>query len=237
MDTKKTLTVKEWADEDKPREKLITQGKKSLTTAELIAILIRSGVPGKSAVDVAKEVLQLAGNRLTDLSHLEHSKLAQVKGLGTAKAATLLAALELGWRMQGELGAEKEWIINDSQTLFNYVMPLIIDLDHEEFWCIHLSNRRKVIGRQRVSAGGITETTVDLRLLFRAAIENRAVQIAVAHNHPSGILTPSSADIRLTKQIEKAGEILGIKLLDHIIVSISSDGKPHYYSFRDNDKL
>ena len=235
MDTKKTLTVKEWADEDKPREKLITQGKKSLTTAELIAILIRSGVPGKSAVDVAKEVLQLAGNRLTDLSHLEHSKLAQVKGLGTAKAATLLAALELGWRMQGELGAEKEWIINDSQTLFNYVMPLIIDL--EEFWCIHLSNRRKVIGRQRVSAGGITETTVDLRLLFRAAIENRAVQIAVAHNHPSGILTPSSADIRLTKQIEKAGETLGIKLLDHVIVSISADGKPHYYSFRDNDKL
>ena len=128
MEEKKHLTVKEWANEDKPREKMILHGKKELTNAELIAILLRSGVTGKSAVDVAKDILYMAGNRLTTLSRLEYSQLASVKGLGTAKATTLLAALELGWRMQGEISDDKELVIKDSTGLFNYMKPLLVDL-------------------------------------------------------------------------------------------------------------
>lgn len=237
MNTKKSLTVKEWSDEDKPREKLITQGKKALSNAELLAILIRSGIPGKTAVDVAKEILALSGGRLTDLSTLEHRRLAEVRGLGNAKAATLMAALELGWRMQSEMATDNKDVMDNSQSLFNHMLPLLIDLDHEEFWAVHLSNRNKVLGKQRISVGGLTETMVDLRLLFRGAIENRATRIAVLHNHPSGNLTPSRDDQQITARILEAGTILGIKLIDHLIIGINSTGKPDYYSFADHKLL
>ena len=143
-----SLTLKEWADEDKPREKMLNKGKKELTNAELIAILLRSGLRGKSVVEVAKEVLSFSGNKLTNLSQLEFSQLSAIKGVGPAKATTLMAALELGWRMHGEIGNDKEVILNDSTTFFSYMTPLIADLDHEEFWAVYLSNRGKVLGRQ-----------------------------------------------------------------------------------------
>ena len=166
-----SLTLKEWADEDKPREKMLSKGKKELTNAELIAILLRSGLQGKSAVGMAKEVLTLSGNSLTTLSQMEPRQLSSIKGLGAAKATTLMAALELGWRMQGEILKNKELIINSSTDLFNYMTPLLADLDHEEFWAIYLSHRNKVLGRQRISMGGQTNVSVDMRIIFNGAIE------------------------------------------------------------------
>lgn len=234
MDTKKTLTVKEWNDEDKPREKMLQHGKKSLTNAELVAILLRSGVPGKSVVEVAKEILQMVDGKLTTLSRMDPQQLSAIKGLGTAKATSLMAALELGWRMQSEIDTNKEVIINDSSQLFNYMMSHLIDLDHEEFWVVYLSVRKKPIGYQRISVGGLTETSVDLRVLFRGAIENKAVSIAVLHNHPSGGLTPSTQDKHLTNRIYDAGKILGINLIEHLIVTINASGQADYYSFHDN---
>lgn len=237
MEEKKSLTVKEWANEDRPREKMLLLGKKELSNAELIAILLRSGIPGKNAVDVAKEVLSLTGNSLTSLSRLDFSHLSAIRGLGTAKATTLLAALELGWRMQGEINNNKSLTINDSNSLFNYMLPLIVDLDHEEFWAIFLSTRNKVIGRQRIAMGGQTETPVDIRILFRNALDAKAVKLSVVHNHPAGSTTPSPIDNKLTKQIFEAGNLLNIKLEEHLIIALTSDGKPDYYSFHDNGRL
>jgi len=234
MDENFYLTVKEWSNEDKPREKMLAKGKKELTNAELLAILLRSGVRGKGAVDMAKEVLQVAGGSLTELSRLEYSQLGKIKGMGEAKATTLMAALELGWRMQGEIASHKELIINDSRDLFSYLSPLLADLDHEEFWAVYLSNRNKVLGRQRITTGGLTGTYVDTRVLFRAALEHKAVAIMVAHNHPSGLLKPSTEDHQLTKQIEQGGKVLQIKLKEHMIIGITSTGQADYYSFQDN---
>lgn len=237
MNEKFSLTLKEWADEDKPREKMLEKGKKELTNAELIAILLRSGLQGKSAVDMAKEVLSLSKNSLTALSQMEFSQLGAIKGLGSAKAATLMAALELGWRMQGEIGNDKELIINDSTALFNYMAPLLADLDHEEFWAIYLSNRGKVLGRQRISVGGITSTPIDLRILFRGALEYKSVRLMVAHNHPAGSLFASREDKELTKRIVEGGKLLDIELDEHIIIAIGPQGKTGYFSFHDNGFL
>lgn len=229
-----SLTLKEWADEDKPREKMLDKGKKSLTNAELIAILLRSGRQGKSAVDMAMEVLTSADNSLTTLSQMEFSQLSGIKGLGSAKATTLMAALELGWRMQGEMNGSRQPVINDSQGLFNYMVRMLADLDHEEFWAVYLSNRRKVLGRQRISMGGITATPVDIRIMLRGALECKATHLMVCHNHPSGDLKPSRDDKSLTERIKEAGNLLDIKLLEHIIIGIAPSGKPDYYSFHDN---
>ena len=229
-----SLTLKEWADEDKPREKMLSKGKKELTNAELIAILLRSGMRGKTVVDVAKEVLTCSGNSLTTLSQMDFKHLSSIKGVGEAKATTLMAALELGWRMQSEIAKDKELIINNSKDLFNYVTHLLVDLDHEEFWAIYLSNRNKVLGRQRISMGGQTNVSVDLRIIFRGAIESKAVSLMVAHNHPSGSLRASVEDKQLTRTITEAGKLLDIKLLEHIIVGITPSGQPDYYSFHDN---
>lgn len=233
MDEKKTLTVKEWADEDKPRERLLSQGKKQLTDAELLAILMRTGVPGKSVVELAKEILASAGNSLVNLSRMDYSQLRVFKGMAGAKAATLMAALELGWRMHSEAGNTPESIMNDSKEMFNYMIPTLADLDHEEFWVIFLNNRNKVLGKQRISVGGQTDTSVDARIVFRAALEAKATCVAAAHNHPSGTLRPSHSDIALTKRLAEAGNMLGINLIDHIIIAIGPNGKPDYYSFVD----
>lgn len=237
MEQKKSLTVKEWDDADKPREKLLSQGKKQLSNVELVAILLRSGMKGKSVVDVAREVLDNAGNSLTTLSRMEYQQLNNIKGMAEAKSTTLMAALELGWRMQGEINAERQTYVRDSQDFFKYLMPRIIDLDHEEFWAVFLNVHQRIIGCQRISMGGQIDTPVDIRILFRSAIENRAVKIAVAHNHPSGSLKPSRADIALTRKIAEAGKMLDIHLIEHLIISLDPTGKPDYYSFHDNGEV
>lgn len=237
MEEKKSLTVKEWADEDKPRERLLSQGKKQLSDAELIAILMRTGVPGKSVVELAKEILASAGNSLVSLSRLDYSQLRTFKGMAGAKAATLMAALELGWRMHSEAKNNTDIVLSDSQAFFNYMLPTLADLDHEEFWAIYMNNRNKVIGRQRISIGGQTDTTVDQRIIFRGAIEAKATVVAVAHNHPSGTLRPSREDRNITRKLSEAGNLLGIRLCEHIIVAIGPDNRPDYYSFHDNGEL
>ncbi len=234
----KTIPITEWEEEDRPREKMLIQGKKSLTDSELIAILLRTGVKGTTAIDLAKAILQQAGGSLTELARLEVNDLqGNNKGLGMAKAVTILAALELGNRMLKENNERKDDIVKDSGDLFRLIAPSIIDLPHEEFWAIYLTQRNKISWKQRIGAGGLTQTTVDLRIIYRAALEHNAVAIAVVHNHPSGRLQPSQPDKELTKRIAEAGRILNIKLLDHLIVGILPSGKRDYFSFSDNGLL
>lgn len=237
MEGKNYLTVNEMDDSDKPREKMIAQGKKALSNTELIAILLRSGVRGTNVIQLAQSILASCGNSLTDLARMEYADLSRIKGMASAKTTSLLAALELGWRMQNEMNNSREHVLNDSRDTFNYIADKLVDLGHEEFWAIYLSNRNKVVGQQRISMGGQTDTTVDIRILFRAAIECKAVRLTVVHNHPSGRLTPSREDRELTYQIQAAGELLQIKLIDHLIVGIAPNGKATYHSFRDSKEL
>ena len=233
-----SLPITQWREEDRPREKMFTQGKKSLTDSELIAILLRTGIKGASAIELAKSILQQANGQLTELARMEVSDLqSNHKGLGLAKSVTVLAALELGNRMLKENNENKENIIHNSDDIFRCIASNIIDLPHEEFWAVYITQRNKVSWKQRIGAGGLTQTTVDLRIIFRAALEHNAVSIAVVHNHPSGRLQPSQPDKELTKRIADAGKILHIRLLDHIIVGILPNGKHDYFSFADNGLL
>lgn len=236
--TPSTLPITQWAEEDRPREKMLSLGKKSLTDSELLAILLRTGIKGASAIDLAKAILRQTNGQLSELARLEVSDLqSNHKGLGLAKSVTILAALELGNRMLKENSENKENIIRDSDGLFRYIASSILDLPHEEFWAIYLTQRSKVSWKQRIGVGGLTQTTVDLRIIFRAALEHNAVSLAVIHNHPSGRLQPSQPDKELTKRIADAGKILNIKLLDHLIVGVLPSGKPDYFSFSDNGLL
>jgi DNA repair protein RadC len=237
METKKNITLKDWSEMDKPRERLLSQGAKQLTDAELLAILMRTGVPGKNVVEAAKELLASADNSLVTLSLFDYSRLRTFKGMAKAKAATLMAALEIGWRLHGETNTRRETLIANSDDLFKHIHPLIVNIDHEEFWAVYMNNRNKVLGTQRISVGGQTETNVDPRILFRGALEAKATTVAVAHNHPSGTLKPSSNDRALTKRLAEAGNMLGIKLAEHIIVAVGPDGRADYYSFHDNGML
>ena len=238
LHTSNTLPITQWAEEDRPREKMLSMGKKSLTDSELLAILLRTGIKGASAIDLAKAILRQTNGQLSELARLEVSDLqSNHKGLGLAKSVTILAALELGNRMLKENNENKENIIHDSNDLFRYIASSILDLPHEEFWAIYLTQRSKVSWKQRIGAGGLTQTTVDLRIIFRAALEHNAVSPAVIHNHPSGRLQPSQPDKELTKRIADAGKILNVKLLDHLIVGVLPSGKPDYFSFADNGLL
>ncbi|MBP5189984.1 MAG: DNA repair protein RadC [Bacteroidales bacterium] len=237
-DRKVNLTLKDWALEDRPREKLIAKGKKELSNAELIAILLGSGSVGQSAVGLAKEILNSNDNNLSLLSRQGIKELTRdFKGMGKAKAVTIIAALELGYRMLTENINNSEHYIKDSFSLFNYISPSLIDLPVEEFWAIYLNARNKVLFKQRISIGGITDTPVDIRRIFATALEKNAVSIAVAHNHPTGHLSPSRQDKNLTCKILDAGKTLNINLIDHIIVGIGDNSRPDYYSFRDNGLL
>lgn len=232
---KEKLTLKEWATEDRPREKLLMKGKKELSSAELVALLIGSGTEGQSAVDLAKEILSQCNNSLSELSRKSIKELTRnYKGIGEAKAISITAALELGYRMLGEQSNKKDEYLHNSQDCFSHISPLLIDLPIEEFWAIYLNNKNKVIFTQRIASGGITDTSVDIRKLFAIALEKNAVSIAVAHNHPSGDLTPSRKDKELTERILAAGKIIQIKLLDHLVIGIEKNGRPSFYSFHDN---
>ena len=234
----RNIPITKWDEKDQPREKMLANGKKSLSDSELIAILLRTGIPGASEIDLAKQILQQSGNSLTELARMEVSDLQRyTKGLGKVKAVTVLAALEIGNRMLKEEKEHKEDIIKTSNDLFHFIGPTIMDLPHEEFWAVYLNQRNKVSWKQRIATGGITQTTVDLRIIFRAALEHNAVAVAVAHNHPSGNLQPSTADKELTHRLFEAGKILQVRLLDHIIVGITPIGKRDYYSFTESGLL
>jgi DNA repair protein RadC len=227
----KFTNIKSWAEEDRPREKLIQKGRQSLTDAELLAILIGSGTKNLSAVELARKLLFIADNHLLSLGKLSIEQLTKVKGIGDAKAITVIAALELGRRRQQQ-DALAENIIKTSKHAFDILSPCIADLNHEEFWVILLSRKSVVLKYKMITQGGFSGTIVDPRQIFNWAILEQASSIILAHNHPSGNLFPSELDRDITKKIVKAGEILGIQVVDHVI--ITSGG---YYSFADHGAI
>jgi len=214
---KETTGIRSWAEEDRPREKLMLKGGASLSDAELIAILIGSGTPGESAVDVAKAILKKAGNNLNELGKFSMKDLMQFKGIGEAKAITIVAALELAKRRRVAEVKEKEKI-GGSKDVYEYFHHLA-DLRNEEFWVMYLNRANKIISAQKISQGGITGTVADTRIIFKSALDHFACAIILCHNHPSGNLAPSEEDKTLTKKIKQAGQILDINTLDHLIIS------------------
>lgn len=218
--------IKNWSDDDKPREKLMLKGRDALSDAELLAILIGSGSRNESAVALSKRILASVDN-LNSLGKLDISQLINFRGIGEAKAITIIAALELGRRRRAEDIIELKKITS-SKIAFEIMRPIIGELPHEEFWVLFLNNSNKVISKIQLSKGGISGTIVDARLIFRLALENRATGLILCHNHPSGNLLPSEADKEITRRIKAAGEILDVKILDHLIIT-----ETKYYSFVD----
>ncbi|WP_372474369.1 DNA repair protein RadC [Capnocytophaga sp. ARDL2] len=224
-------TIKNWSQDDQPREKLLYKGKQSLSNAELLAILIGSGSREENAVELCKRILLKYDNQLHLLQKQSLQQLQTFKGIGEAKAITIIAALELANRLKlSETNELKK--ITCSNDGFLLLHPLIADLPHEEFWVLCLNNNNKVVHKFQLSKGGLTATIVDIRMLFKTAIEHLAVAIVLAHNHPSGSLQPSLQDKQLTEKIRLAGNQLEIKLLDHLIITQND-----YYSFADHGEL
>ena len=220
--------INQWAEDDRPREKLQLKGKSSLSDSELLAILIGSGSRNESAVQLCQRILASANNNLNQLGKLSIAQLTEFKGIGEAKAITIAAALELGRRRRSE-DAEELKKINSSKAVFEIMQPIIGELPHEEFWILYLNNSNKVIHKAQLSKGGITGTVVDSRIVFKTAFEQNATSIILTHNHPSGKLAASQADIEITKRLKLAGEQLEILILDHIIITETG-----YYSFQDD---
>jgi len=226
-----SFSIKNWSQDDQPREKLLYKGKATLSDAELVAILIGSGNREESAVDLCKRILSSVDNNLRALGKLSINQLMDFKGIGEAKAITIAAALELGRRRRGEDALENKKI-NSSVSVFELMQPIIGELQHEEFWIIYLNNSNKVIHKNQLSKGGITGTLVDVRLVLKQALEVGATGLILAHNHPSGTLKPSEADKQITNKLKLASESLDIKVLDHIIVTEKA-----YFSFADENLI
>lgn len=229
---KAKTTIKDWAEDDRPREKLLAKGAKALSTAELLAILIGSGTADKSAVELMRDIMHSCNDSLKTLGQYSLEQLCAFKGIGSAKAVTIMAAVELGLRRLEEFDTEDITRICSSNDIYRLMRHEMLDLQHEEFWCIMLNNAGKVIGKELISRGGITQTTVDVRLILRAAIMSRASAIILCHNHPSGNKKPSNDDIRLTSDIKSASKLMNIKTLDHLVITPSG-----YYSFADEGLL
>jgi DNA repair protein RadC len=221
------ITIKAWAEEDRPREKLLLKGRHVLSDAELIAILISSGNAEETAVELSKRILAGASNNLNDLGRLSVHDLMKYKGIGNAKAVSIVAALELGRRRKPEDKVKRHQIIT-SKDAFDIFQPLLGDIAHEEFWILFLNRANIVTGKHSISSGGMSGTVVDPKMIFRSALDAKAVSIILCHNHPSGNVKPSQQDIDLTKKIAAAGKLMEIAVLDHIIV-----GQNAFYSFAD----
>ena len=230
-DKKTSFSIKNWSEDDRPREKLLQKGKSTLSDAELIAILIGSGSRNESAVALSKRILAAAALNLNELGKLSISELIEFKGIGEAKAVTIVAALELGRRRRGAEALEKKKITS-SNSVFELMQPIIGELPHEEFWIVYLNNSNKVLQKALLSKGGITGTLVDVRLVLKTALQLGAVGLILAHNHPSGTLRPSQADRQITQKLKVAGESLDIKVLDHVIITEKA-----YFSFADESLL
>jgi DNA repair protein RadC len=228
---KSSTSIKNWAIDDRPREKLLAKGKESLSDSELLAILINSGSGKDSAVDVAKKILSLGENNLDELGKLSIKEMMSVKGIGPAKAVTLVAALELGRRRNGSFLQNRKKL-QSARELAEYLKSALKDLPHEVFAVVFLNIANKVKHFEILSKGGITNTIADPRVIFLKALEVQATSLVLCHNHPSGNLKPSRADEELTEKFKNAGKLLDIKVLDHLIVS--DEG---YYSFADEGMM
>ncbi len=224
-------SIKSWAEEDRPREKMLAKGKEALSNAELIAILIGSGNSKETAVDLSKRILHDNKDNLIELSRLTINDLMKYNGIGEAKAVTIAAALELGRRRRFSEALEKPSIKN-SQVAYECFYAHLSDLNHEQFWIMLLNNANKVIKLEKIGVGGMTGTTADPKKIFKCALENNAASVMLCHNHPSGNVVPSNADKQITNNLVKAGQFLEIKILDHIII-----GNDNYFSFADEGLL
>ena len=219
--------INQWAEDDRPREKFLLKGKATLSDSELLAILIGSGSRNESAVQLCQRILASSENNLNMLGKMSISQLMQFKGIGEAKAISIAAALELGRRRRAEDAIELKKITS-SKAVFDIMQPIIGELPHEEFWVLYLNNSNKVIYKAQLSKGGITGTVVDIRLIFKMAFEQNATGLILSHNHPSGKLIASEADLKITKRIKEAGQTLEIQVLDHLIITENG-----YLSFQD----
>lgn len=228
---KKYTTIKQWAEDDRPREKLLLKGKNALSDAELIAILLRSGSQNETAVDLSKNILQRAKNNLIELSKFSTNDFLSFKGIGEAKALSIIAALELGRRRRSAEVIEKS-VINGSKDVFNYFMTIVEDYQYEGFWILLLNRANKIIKHVQISDGGVSGTVADPKKIFRLSIENGASGIILCHNHPSGNIKPSEQDLKLTKKIVEGGLLLDINVLDHLII-----GDEMFFSFADENLI
>ncbi len=225
------LTIANWSPDDQPREKLRDKGADTLSNAELLAILVGSGYPGVSAVELMQQILSDCNNNLNTLGKMSIRDLMRYKGVGEAKAITILAACELGKRRQLEK-AEERPELTSATRLYNHMHPLMQDLDVEEFWVLYMNQAHRLIKKFRVAHGGIAEVSVDVRIIIREAVLCNATIIAVCHNHPSGNIAPSRADDALTQQIKRACEVMRLHFSDHVIIT---DGQ--YFSYHEMGKL
>ena len=226
-----TTTIKNWATEDRPREKMLEKGREALSDAELIAILIGSGNANESAVDLSRRMLKDINGNLIQLSQLSINDLTKYNGIGEAKAVSIAAALELG-RRRRYAEAAQQTLIRNSRDAFEYFYMHTQDLVHEQFWVLLLNPANKVIRMVKISDGGVNGTSADPKRIFKTAIENNATALMLCHNHPSGNVEPSDADKTLTRNIVKGGKLLEIKILDHIVVGIDN-----YFSFADSGMI
>ncbi len=225
------ISIKNWAVEDRPREKLLSKGIQVLSNAELIAILIGSGSKENSAVELARKILNSVNNNLNELGKLTVNDLQKIKGIGKAKAVSVVAALELGKRRKGEDVVQKHKITG-SQDVYEHFYPLLVDLPHEEFWVMLLNRSNRIVDKYKISQGGITGTVIDVRMILKTAIDKLASSVILCHNHPSGNLNPSDADKQITKKLADASGLMDIKVLDHLII-----GGASYFSFLDEGLL
>ncbi len=231
MEENTGFTLKQLAEEDRPREKLLLKGRQSLTNAELIAILIGSGNTKETAVELAQRILVHYHNNLDLLGRLGIDDFVKFPGIGPAKAITIMAALELG-RRRNLAEAEQKVQIKSSRDIYDVMYPLISDLPNEEFWVLHLNKANRLIEKEKISVGGIAGTVVDLKIILKSALQKLASALILVHNHPSGNLAPSDADLSITKKLKEAAHILEIAVLDHVII-----GDKNYFSFADNGNI
>ncbi|MFO7658326.1 MAG: DNA repair protein RadC [Bacteroidales bacterium] len=231
MTKPENLSIKKWAVEDRPREKLLAKGIQALSDTELLAIILRNGTIELTAVELARQLLQHSGNNLNNLGKLTVKELTKFKGIGEAKAITIVAALELGKRRKLAEITDKP-SVKSSRDVYDIFHPLLADLPYEEFWILLLNRSNRVVSKIKISQGGVAGTVIDNRLILKTAIENLASSIILCHNHPSGNLNPSEADTDITKKLKVAAEYMDIKLLDHIIVSDHA-----YFSFADEGRI
>ena len=227
----KRLTIKEWSVQDRPREKYARNGAAALTDAELIAILFRTGNASESAVELAKRLLSSSNNSLNELSEKTLRELSENKGIGQAKAMALLTAFEIGRRVRAEKVEQKPQI-QSNMDVVNFMQNKIAYLNHEEFWVLYLNNANLILKTAQISKGGITSTEVDTRIVMQEAVVQKATQLILCHNHPSGSVRPSRTDINLTEKISKAAKIMDIALVDHIIIH-----REKYYSFAEEGRI
>lgn len=225
------LTIKSWAEDDRPREKMLLKGKNALSDAELIAILIGSGTPSKSAVQLGQEILQYCNNNLQSFGKLTTKEFMQFKGIGEAKAITLSAAIELG-RRRKSAATNKPIKITSAKSTYRLLQPYFLDLTHEEFYVVYLSRSNKVISAKQLSIGGRTGTIADGKIIFKEALALNACGIILAHNHPSGLLRPSESDKRLTAELLKFGKMIDLLIIDHLIITDQG-----FFSFAENGMI